>query len=206
MTTTQPRARAARRLVRACGALSASLACSWPMAAEAPPLQALPELAVSSYLGTWFQVAYFPNRFQSHCVSDTTATYRLKARGTLEVINRCRQANGSVDEAVGVARPVHPIEDDRLRPAQLSVSFLPVWLQWLPIGRGDYWVIQRAADGRYAVVSEPTRRYLWVLARAPVLSAQDESEIRSRLLSQGFDLARWAAHPQSATPSAPARP
>lgn len=177
-----------------------------PQAAEAPPLESLPELAVSGYLGTWYQVAWFPNRFQRQCVSDTRADYALRPDGTLRVVNRCRLADGRTDEADGIARPRQPIEGDRLRPAQLNVSFLPAWLQWLPFGRGDYWVIQRADDGRYAVVSEPSRRYLWVLSRAPTLSPEDESAIRSRLLSQGFDLARWASHPHRTDPGSPGQP
>jgi len=166
------------------------------------PLSALPELQLQPYLGTWYQVALFPNRFQRQCVSDTTATYRLKDNGRLEVRNRCRQADGSLDEAVGEARTVRPVEQGVVRPAQLRVSFLPSWLRWLPVGEGDYWVIQRPDDGRYAVISEPTRRYLWVLSRTPRLSPDDESAIRSRLQAQGFDLSAWTAHPQG--PSAAA--
>jgi apolipoprotein D and lipocalin family protein len=162
----------------------------------AAPLASLPSVTVSSYLGTWYQVALFPNSFQRQCVSDTTATYRQRDDGSLDVLNRCRGADGKFDEALGRARPVGQVVQDELRPAQLQVSFLPGWLQWLPVGRGDYWVIQRADDGRYAVVSEPSRRYLWVLSRTPALAAADESAIRSRLQSQGFDLARWTAHPQ----------
>jgi lipocalin len=64
-----------------------------------------------------------------------------------------------------------------------------------PSSEGDYWVIQRADDGRYAVVSEPSRRFLWVLSRSPQLSSADETAIRSRLLEQGFELGAWAAHP-----------
>lgn len=162
----------------------------------AAPLVSLPAVTVSSYLGTWYQVALFPNSFQRQCVSDTTATYRQRDDGSLDVLNRCRGADGRFDEALGRARPVGQRVQGELRPAQLKVSFLPAWLQWLPVGQGDYWVIQRADDGRYAVVSEPSRRYLWVLSRTPTLSAADESAIRSRLQSQGFDLARWTAHPQ----------
>ena len=193
------RAVAAAMLTLLAGAARADTAAS-------PPLESMPELTVSSYLGTWYQVAWFPNRFQSQCVSDTRAEYTLRADGNLQVINRCRLADGRTDEASGIARSRRPITNDRLRPAQLTVSFLPGWLQWLPVGRGDYWVIQRAADGRYAVVSEPSRRYLWVLSRAPTLSADDESAIRSRLLSQGFDLASWTAHPHGAAAGSPAKP
>lgn len=166
-------------------------------AAPAPELQALPDLKVPPYMGRWYQVALFPNRFQRQCVAETTATYRQLPGGGLEVINRCRLADGRFDEVVGLARPTGRLDGERLKPAQLEVSFLPAWLRWLPVGWGRYWVIQLADDGRYAVVSEPSREYLWVLARTPQLSAADESAIRSRLVEQGFDLQRLQPHSQS---------
>lgn len=154
--------------------------------AATPALQSLPSLHVPSYMGTWYQVAWFPNRFQAQCASDTTAQYRLQPGGTVEVTNRCLRSDGRPDEAVGQARPTGRLDGDRLEPAQLEVSFLPAALRWLPVGWGRYWVIQLADDGRYAVVSEPGREYLWVLARRPVLSGADESAIRSTLAEQGF--------------------
>jgi apolipoprotein D and lipocalin family protein len=91
-----------------------------------------------------------------------------------------------------------------LTPAQLEVSFLPSWLRWLPVGWGRYWVIQLAEDGRYAVISEPTREYLWILSRTPRLEAADEATIRARLREQGFaDLTRLEMH-RHAAPAAPA--
>ena len=165
-------------------------------AAEPPPLVPLPQLNVPDYMGTWYQVAWFPNRFQKQCVRDTTATYRRLPDG-VEVLNRCRLADGRIDDVIGLARPAGSVlSGDRLEPARLEVSFLPRWLRWLPIW-GDYWVIQRADDGHYAVISEASRKYLWVLSRTPQLSAADETAIRSRLLQQGFDLAAWQAHPHT---------
>ena len=165
----------------------------------AEPLAALPSLDVPGYMGTWYQVAWFPNRFQKQCVRDTSATYRRVPEG-VEVLNRCRLADGRIDDVLGLARPAGSVlSGDRLAPARLEVSFLPRWLRWLPIW-GDYWVIQRADDGRYAVVSEASRKYLWVLSRSPQLSTADETAIRFRLVEQGFDLTAWQAHPH--TPAA----
>ena len=177
----------------------AALAQSVP---DAPALRSLASLDVPSYMGTWYQVAWFPNRFQKQCVSDTQATYRQLPGGELEVINRCRLADGRSDDVIGLARPAGAeLRGTRLEPAQLEVSFLPPLLRWLPIW-GSYWVIQRADDGRFAVVSEAKREYLRVLSRTPNLLPADETAIRSRLVQQGFDLARWQAHPH--TPLAPA--
>lgn len=183
--------------------LSGSLAWSQGAAlVPLAPLAALPSLDVPAYMGTWYQVAWFPNRFQSQCASDTAATYRQLEGGQVEVINRCRLADGRLDEVTGVARPAgSTLAGNQLQPAQLEVSFLPRALRWLPIW-GSYWVIQLADDGRYAVVSEAQRKYLWVLSRTPQLLPADQTEIRSRLVQQGFDLSRWQAHPHTAAPSA----
>ena len=177
-------------------------ACLLPCTAQAQqaPVTALPSLDVPNYMGTWYQVAWFPNRFQSQCVADTSATYRQLEGGRVEVINRCRRADGSIDAITGVARPDGSVlRGTQLEPAQLEVSFLPAMLRWLPIW-GSYWVVQLADDGRYAVVSEAQREYLWVLSRTPRLLPADETEIRSRLVQQGFDLTRWQAHPHTAAP------
>jgi apolipoprotein D and lipocalin family protein len=189
-------------------AATAALLASAPASAQSPggnppALAPLPQLDVPAYLGTWYQVAWFPNRFQRQCVSDTRATYRERADGRIDVINECREANGNTDRVEGVARAPGVREGALLKPAQLEVSFLPAWLRWLPAW-GDYWVIDLAPDGRYAVVSEPRREYLWVLARAPRLAAEDEAAIRSRLLALGFsDLSRWQTHPHTAGPATP---
>ena len=164
-----------------------------------PAVAALPALDVPTYMGTWYQVAWFPNRFQKQCVSDTVASYRQLPGGEgVEVINRCRLADGQLDSVTGLARPAaSKLQGNQLVPAKLEVSFLPALLRWLPIW-GAYWVIQLADDGRYAVVSEGSRQYLWVLSRTPQLAPADETAIRSRLIQQGFDLARWQAHPHTA--------
>jgi hypothetical protein len=60
---------------RSCRAIAAALlatcaACA-AAADAAPPLQPLPTLDVPAYMGTWYQVAWFPNRFSSKCGSAT---------------------------------------------------------------------------------------------------------------------------------------
>lgn len=165
------------------------------------PLPALPSLDVADYMGTWYQVLWIPNRFQKQCVSDTAATYRDLRNGAVEVSNECRLANGQADRVVGIARPpsgVSRIDGGKLMPARLEVSFLPAWLRWTGIGWGDYWVVDLAPDGRYAIVSEGSRQYLWVLSRKPALTSQDEATVKATLTKLGFDLAKVQSHPHNA--------
>jgi apolipoprotein D and lipocalin family protein len=178
-------------------------ACEAAMSQTTPTvaLKPLPSLEVVPYMGTWYQVLWFPNRFQKQCVADTTATYREAGDGTLSVTNRCRLADGSIDSVVGVARPpagISRLDAGELIPAQLEVSFLPAWLRWTGIGWGAYWVVDRPADGRYAVISEGSRQYLWVLSRKRALTFEDTNAIRAKLVALGFDLTALQAHPHAA--------
>lgn len=165
---------------------AAVLAFATPAGAQ-PRLLTVPAVDLQRYAGTWHEVARLPNRFQSHCVADTSAQYTPRDDGTVSVVNRCR-TNGSGepewDVAEGLARPV-----DRTN-ARLQVSFLPAALRWLPIGWGDYWVIELDPDYRWSVVGEPSRRYLWVLSRTPSLPAETLDGILGRAREMGFPVER----------------
>jgi apolipoprotein D and lipocalin family protein len=159
------------------------------MVSAAEPLATVGAVDLSRYAGQWFEVAKYPNRFQRQCIADTTATYRVLDDGNVGVVNRCRTVEG-VDEANGLARRLDGRTD------RLEVSFLPAALRWLPIGWGNYWIIELAPDYRYVVVGEPSREYLWVLARTRTLSTEDRRAIESRLPQHGYDPKRLVDSPQ----------
>jgi apolipoprotein D and lipocalin family protein len=179
-----------------CSLLVASVLLSSAMLARAvaqsQPLATVPSIDVVRYQGIWHQLALYPNRFQASCASNTRAQYSVEPGGTIQVINQCRKANGKDIQAVGQARPARAaaLASNQLSPPQLQVRFAPEWLSWLPMVWGDYWVIQLAPDYRYAVVGEPKREFLWVLARETQLSAADWSSIETRLKEQGYDPAK----------------
>lgn len=145
-----------------------------PVKAAEASLQTVGKVDLSRYVGTWHEVARMPNRFQDQCVGEVTATYRLRPDGMIDVLNRCRLADGSYDEAQGLARVVDPATH-----AKLEVSFFSLFgwrLFW-----GDYWIIALDPDYRYAVVAEPGRRYAWILARDSALDEVRQPEMRQRL-------------------------
>jgi len=146
------------------------------------PLTTIPSLDVPRYMGRWYEIAKYPNRFQKKCVGDTTAEYSLEPDGKLQVINRCRIEDGQFDEAVGAARQI----GDRSSP-KLEVRFAPAWLSFIPAVWGDYWVIDLDADYQLAAVSEPKREYLWVLSRSPKVSPEVYDALLKRLADKGFD-------------------
>ena len=178
---------------RACIAIFAFLAsistvgvlAQTPAAPPPSPLATVASLDVPRYMGTWFEIAKYPNWFQRKCIADTRAEYRLQAGGNIVVVNRCRKDSGEVDEAVGEARQLGAAASPKLQ-----VRFAPSWLSILPFVWGDYWVID--LDERYELVavSEPKREYLWVLSRTPAVNAAAYAALLARLKAQGFDLNR----------------
>lgn len=146
---------------------------------DLPPLEAVAHVDLSRYLGTWYEIASFPQRFQRGCTG-TTAKYTLRDDGDIDVLNRCRK--GSLDgeevSALGRARVV-----DRVSNAKLKVSFFrPFW--------GGYWIIDLAEDYSYAVVGHPGRDYLWILSRTPVMADATYQDIVAGLGGQGYETSR----------------
>jgi apolipoprotein D and lipocalin family protein len=149
------------------------------------PLTTIAVLDVQRYMGTWYEIAKYPNRFQKKCIGETKAEYRLQAGGSVQVINRCRRENGDMDEAIGEARQIGPSTS-----AKLKVRFAPSWLSLLPFVWGDYWVIDLDERYQLVAVAEPKREYLWVLSRTPKVEPDVYKALLGRLKGQGFDLSR----------------
>ena len=156
---------------------------------QLPPLQTVAQVDLSRYLGTWYEIANFPQSFQRGCTG-TTATYTLRDDGDIDVLNRCRKdsLDGEEKSSLGRARVV-----DRSTNAKLEVSFFrPFW--------GDYWIINLADDYSHAVVGHPGRDYLWILARTATLNETTYQSIVANLQAQGYETSRLVRTLQVAAP------
>lgn len=162
--------------------------------APATPPPTVAQVDLDRYVGTWYEVARIPNRFQQQCVADTTAQYARRADGMIEVVNRCRTDDGRYDEARGVARVV-----DTGSNARLEVSFFELF-GWRPVW-GDYWVLELAPNYEYALVGTPDRRYGWLLARSPTLPDATRTRLDARMRDLGYDPAQFVTR----SPQSPAR-
>ena len=155
-----------------------------------PPLATVARVDLGRYVGTWYEIANFPQRFQRGCTA-TTATYTARTDGEIDVLNRCRKdsLSGKEKSALGRARVI-----DRATNARLEVSFFrPFW--------GDYWVIDLADDYAYAVVGHPSRDYLWILSRSPVMGEATYEGIIKRLQAQGYETSRLVRTLQISEPT-----
>ena len=159
--------------------------------ADPAPLRVVPELDYKRYAGTWYEIARLPNRFEKKCVGNVTANYTLRSDGRVTVTNRCKEANGNISEATGVARRVEG------RPTSvLQVRFAPAFLSFLSKVWGDYQVIELGPQYDYSVVGSPDRKYLWILARKPRLDPALYQSLVDRAKAEGFDTSTLIQTPQ----------
>lgn len=171
-------------LVSILGALLIGLGSSQATAQQAEQaVKTVAALDVPRYLGTWYEIAKFPNWFQKKCVSNTKAVYTAKPDGNLRVLNSCKTAGGETSEAEGLARQIGAKDSPKL-----EVRFAPEWLSFLPLVWGDYWVIDLDSQYQVAAVSDPRREYLWVLSRTPQLDPKVYADLLQRLKQQQFDI------------------
>ena len=155
------------------------------------PLTPIAALEVPRYLGSWYEIAKYPNSFQKKCVTNTQARYRLLSDGQLQVVNRCHLADGQSSEAIGAARQ----QGDASSP-RLKVRFAPAWLSFIPAVWGDYWVIDLDPAYQLAAVAEPKREYLWILSRTPKVDSKIYQALLERLTQKGFDISKLENSPQ----------
>jgi apolipoprotein D and lipocalin family protein len=152
------------------------------------PVRTVAHVDLGRYVGTWYEIAAIPQRFQKGCVA-TRATYTMRADGDIDVVNRCREAKLDGPERVAKGRAW--VTDPETN-ARLKVSFF-----W-PF-RGDYWVIDLDPEYRFAVVGHPDRTYGWILSREPRLPEETYQGILERLRQQGYDPTRFVRTLQPAT-------
>ena len=175
---------------------------AWGVAAQTtttpaplPPVSTIATLDVPRYMGTWYEIAKFPNRFQAKCVANTRARYLAQTDGSVQVLNSCTTADGNTIDALGLAKQVGPATSPKLQ-----VRFAPAWLSWLPQVWGDYWVIDLDTDYQLAAVSDATREYLWVLSRTPQVNAKAYDALLDRLKAQHFDVQKLERTAQTTAP------
>lgn len=166
------------------------LACVGCASTQDSTVATVPQVDLDRYTGKWYEIASYPMYFQRKCLGDTTAQYTAREDGRIDVLNRCRSAKG-FDEADGIATVVPDSGNARLR-----VSFF-----W-PF-KGDYWIIGLDPLYRWAVVGSPDRKYLWILARSPEMSAMRLEEALAAARAQGYDLKELRYTEQNGKTSAP---
>lgn len=161
-------------------AMAATLGLAAPATAgyrdTSQPIGVVKNLDLQRYLGKWYEIARFPNRWERDC-QGVTAEYALRPDDKIAVVNTCHKGspNGPKEVAEGEATVAGP--------GKLEVSFVP----WLPFAKGDYWVLHVDRGYSFAVVGEPSGKTGWILSRTPQLPAAKYDTAIAVMQSMGYD-------------------
>ena len=138
-------------------------------------LEPVQEFDIEKYMGKWYEIYRLPNKFEEG-LEDITAHYELTDDGRVIVTNEGRliEDKSRVKQAKGRAWIPNPKE-----PSKLKVSFF-----W-PFS-GDYWVLKVDPEYSYALVGEPSGKFLWILSRERRLDHKIVEELMIYASTLGF--------------------
>jgi apolipoprotein D and lipocalin family protein len=122
-------------------------------------LETVASVDVSRYAGRWYQISRNPLPFEPLDCACAQQTLTGRPDGLVGVYNSCNRggSSGPLIEIRGTASSNDPVTN-----AQFTVDFgLPQ--------KGQYWIIGLDSDYRWAVVSDPSLRSLYILSKTPTL-------------------------------------
>ncbi|WVZ19196.1 hypothetical protein V8G54_006518 [Vigna mungo] len=182
-------------------------------------MEVVKNVDLKRYMGRWYEIASFPSRFQPKNGENSRATYTLNEDGTVNVLNET-WSDGKRGYIEGTAYKADPKSDE----AKLKVKFyVPPFLPIIPVV-GDYWVLFLDDDYHYALIGQPSRRYLWVnitevealpkfrmllqtdtdklkiLCRQTHLDEEIYNQLVQKAKDEGYDVSKLRQTPQSDPP------
>ncbi len=138
-----------------------------------PELETVDKVDLRKYAGTWYEICHMPARFLDGC-DCISANYSLDPKGHINVYNTCRKSNGKWASIRGKAFVAEGSWNSRLK------------VQFFWPFRADYYIIDLAKDYSYAIVGEPSRRYLWILSRSPEMDPSLYQSLVKKCGNKGF--------------------
>lgn len=148
-------------------------------------IEAVDNLDISKYSGTWYEIARMDSRFEKNLVN-VTATYTVKDDGNIEVKNRGYDTiDNKWNDIVGKAKLAN-----EEKPSMLKVSFFG------PFYAGYNVIALDQEDYSYALVCGSNKDYLWVLARDSKFSSIKIQELIAKAKKLGFETDKLVMVPQ----------
>lgn len=137
------------------------------------------------YLGRWYEVARAPNRIQDRCDAPT-ADWSRGQDGVFHVVQTCHIGSpaGPLKTWRGSGRIISPTN------AKIRIGYFGGLVQQ------DYWLIDRADDYSWFIMSTPNPKWAWIFSRSPTLSPGERTALITRARDLGYDVARFIVDDQ----------
>ena len=145
---------------------------------------------LSRYTGRWHELARLPMPFQK-ANEAAIAEYGANADGTISVHNIAIRPDGSQRDIRGYAKVLNPPVNTKL-----TVRFKTWFGPLIPVPKeGNYWILHVDEPYQEAIVGTPNRKYLWLLARTPIISEARYAALVAKADQLGFDTSRLLKDP-----------
>ncbi|MGQ3016674.1 lipocalin family protein [Phenylobacterium sp.] len=159
-------------------ALAAALFAAAPVAHAAAPEPAS-RVELTKMTGRWYEVARTPNAMQKACEAATADWTRAGAG--YSVVQTCRRGapDGPKKEWKASATPVDPVKN-----AKFKLSFFG------GVMNQEYWVLDHRTDQGWLIMGTPGGNYVWLLSKAPQLTASVRAQAIARIKQLGYDTSK----------------
>ena len=155
------------------------------LCASAAPLTVVSQVDLPRFMGPWYVIACIPTRIERNAWG-AIESYRLAPGG--RVLTEFSFHEGAFDG---------PLK--RYRPTGFPVagSHGAIWgMQFIWPFKADYRVMYLDADYTVTVIGREKRDFVWIMARAPTIAADDYARLLEFLQRQGYEVGRLRRVPQ----------
>lgn len=163
---------------------AAALAVGGAMAAAKPPAK---PVSAEFYSGRWYEIARTPNAGQRNCEAPTTD---FTTQGSsFKVRQVCHRGSPLGEEKVFMT--TGKILDGS-QNTRFTMSFLG------GLRKQEYWVLDSAADGSWAIMATPGGNYVWLISRTPDMPTATKAVALERVKELGYQKLEFPQHPPGA--------
>jgi apolipoprotein D and lipocalin family protein len=153
-----------------------------PQPTKAIAAQPAKPVPANLYTGRWYEIARTPNKMQADCQASTTE-FSGWAAGAFKAVQTCHKgAPTGPTQVIRVDGKVLPASEN----AKIQLGMLGGLISQ------EYWILDHADNNRWLIMCTANQRYVWLLSRAPELTAAERAEALARLQQLGFSLAHLA--------------
>lgn len=142
-------------------------------AAAPPPTR---PVSTSFYSGRWYEIARVPNAGQRDCHA-ASSQFTGTAAGAFKVSQVCHKGS-----ATGPAKVFNTT--GRVLPGTNAAKFEMSFFGG--IRKQEYWVLDTADDGGWAIMGTPGGNYVWLMSRDAAMDAADQARIVARIRALGY--------------------
>lgn len=143
-------------------------------------------VATNFYTGRWYEIARVPNAGQRDCQAPRSEFTPIGGEGEVAFIATtgefavrqvCRKGSANGAAKVFSTR-------GRVLPGSRNAKFEMVFLGG--VKKQEYWVLDTAPDGGWAIMATPGGNYVWLLSRRPAMSEAVRAAAIARIRALGY--------------------